>query len=954
MFKSKKGMIVLISVFVMITGIIASLAYLNKAKIIDFSAVTSFVQSLFEDDTVDPPKRDPVSLEDPVYPPCDLPSLMKGVRLNTDEELDLTQNIYDIKTDLLKRIVFYKGLSANTCLYESTGDNEIDKMISQTLKENGFYAFEFYSFIDNEMSFENGVDDEIKELKVHVAEVAPDAIIFKDYYNFSSADGNTPESMIEEIVALYKAIKSLNPTIGVGVFADPVRLNEDFGASYDFEALSDGGFDIEALVAEISLDCVIVDAPFALSSEIVPYKEFLSYWSSLTTGDTLFYTVLHNEKLTSGEAGWNNPVEIVGQIIESTKNENYDGFVLNDTDELIKNKTSTASLVKYINEDLDATAVLKELTLYEPSSRVFSTNEERILFRGTTDRDYEVLINGAPAARNDSGDFAAYVDLAVGTNRITFSHKGKTITYTITRTVNVLTSVSPTDELTLDGGTVLALEVVAYKEASVTATINGTTVKLIPDYGSTSGQGSLYCTFRGSYKLPDAKENDQNLGNISFYAYYGGMFKTMYGSKITVKKLEITVPQATGLIKLTNSNLPFTYSGESTYFYPCPDQVFLPAGTIDYAVGEPFTVKDGADVYEFIKTKSGKRFKTSDITYIPFKDMGKNSINSASCVNNGTYLTFKFGMSWNVPFNIQANGISYRKNTYQDFFVTSFSPTQMVITFNYTTAPADFTLPENGLFSSYYWQPRMEGDQEIYDLVLNLKNAYCYTGYVTSYDESGNLTIKFNLPLNVQSASNEYGGTLNGTVIAISAGHGGFDGGAVGTHGGVMYTEREMNQAIALKLKEELEKAGATVVLCNQVSPSTHKPDYRARANAAAAAGASIHIVIHQNSAGPSAVGFETYYYSPFSYKLGQHMQSAMSEFYKNTLYGADYKTIMNRGVQFSWISDTMFSVCPTVLLETGFISNYKECLALNDPAMQEALSKELVKGIIKYANEQN
>lgn len=83
-------------------------------------------------------------------------------------------------------------------------------------------------------------------------------------------------------------------------------------------------------------------------------------------------------------------------------------------------------------------------------------------------------------------------------------------------------------------------------------------------------------------------------------------------------------------------------------------------------------------------------------------------------------------------------------------------------------------------------------------------------------------------------------------------------------------------------------------------------------------------------------------------------MREAMKAFYQNTLYGGDYKAGLDRGIYFSWISDTMYPTAPTVLLETGFISNQKECLALNSAEMQTALAKELVKGIIKYANEQN
>ena len=953
MFKTKKGIIIWSIVFGAVTALVVSFAMVCKIGIINLTDLTASFKALFSYESPEAPSREVLAEPQAQYPKCELPSLMKGVYLNTKEELDLSKSIYGIKTDLLKKAVYYKGIGINTCIYNSTGNNEIDAMIALSLKESGFYAFELYSLSSDGAISSHKTETEIRALREHLEKASPDAIVFKDYYNKISEVEEisaASEKTVSRLGSLYKAVKEVSPTVAVGVLADPVRKNADIGGSYSFEALADGFFDIEALLEETELDLVITDAPFAISNSTVSYTGFLKYWTGLVKDKkTEFYTLLHNEKLASGEAGWSNPVEIVKQVIESTKYEDYSGFVLNDGDALIKNKTTTASLVKYMNEDLDAESILKELTMIQPTARTFSTNESTILFRGTTDKNYEVLINGSPAARNENGDFAMYVNLKVGTNRISFSHKGKTITYTITRTINVLTSVSPLESLNLDGGTVLSLSAVAYREATVTATINGTKITLKPDLAS-SEANSLYCTFHGSYKLPEATTEAQSLGQIYYYAYFSGMSGSKYGSYVTVNK--ISVENVTGLLKVTNTNLPFTYSGDSTYYFPCPDQTFLPVGTIDYTVGDEFVIKDGSDVYKFIKTKAGKRYQTKDITYIPLKDMGMNRINSASASVENTYLTFKFSMNWNVPFNIQANSISYRKDNYQDFKITSFSPNKLTITFNYTDIPAEFTLPENSLFSSYVWEKGMENGEEVVKLVLSLKNSLCYTGYVTSYDDNGNLTIKFNLPLKVSSSSNEYGGDLTGSVIAISPGHGGGDPGAIGTHDKVYY-ERDINTAIVSKLKAELEKAGATVVICDKVT--SNLPDYRGRSNQATAAGAQVHIVIHQNSSTvASSAGYEVWHYSPFSYKLGEYMREAMKAFYQNTLYGGDYKAGLDRGIYFSWISDTMYPTAPTVLLETGFISNQKECLALNSAEMQTALAKELVKGIIKYANEQN
>lgn len=929
MFKTKKGIIIWSIVFGAITALVVSFAIVFKLGIIKFDAFIDSFNSIFAYNEITPPERNPIEDESESYPVCDLPSMAKGVYLNTEKELDLTKSIYSIKADLQKKFVYYKGLGANTCIFNSTGNLEVDALISKSLKEEGFYSFIKYSLSECDFSSSHSVRLQREKLSEVLKTVMPDSIVFSDY----KVDSDALENQSMAFGSFHKAIKEVSKEIAVGVLSDA----------------SGNGIDLSYLLENRLLDLVITDIPFSLANQNPTYSGVLNYFTKIVKDKNIkFYTLLHNEKLTSGEAGWSNPVEIVKQVIESVKYDDFSGFLLNDVEALINNPKTTGSLIKYMNEDLAATDILKELTMIQPTARTFSTNESRILFRGTTDKNYEVLINGAPAARNENGDFAMYVDLKVGTNRISFSHKGKTITYTITRTINVLTSVSPTESLTLEGETILSLSATAYREATVTATINGTKITLKPDLAS-SEANSLYCNFYGSYKLPKATAEVQSLGQIYYYAYFSGMTGSKYGSYVSVDKLDLA-PDVTGLLKVTNTNLPFTYSGASTYFYPCPDQIFLPAGTIDYTVGEEFTIKDGSDVYKFIKTRSGKRFQTKDITYIPLKDMGINRISSSSATVDNTYLTFKFDMSWNVPFNIQANSISYKKENYQDFKITSFSPTKLTITFSYTDLPGDLTLPENSLFSSAVWEKGMENGEEVVRLVLTLKNSFSYTGYVSSYDDSGNLTLKFNLPLKVSESSNEFGGDLKGSVIAISPGHGGWDSGAVGTHSGVIYYEKDINTAIASKLKAELEKAGATVVICDAIS--SNRPDYRGRSNQATQAGAQIHIVIHQNSSTATSAGYEVWHYSPFSYKLAEYMREAMKSFYQNTLYGFDYRAGLDRGTYFSWISDTMYPIAPTVLLETGFISNQKECLALNNAEMQTALAKELVKGIIKYAKQ--
>ena len=969
--KKGKGMnwVKYTAVGVVIAVIISAVLVLDRTGILTFSDVVSTVSEFLKADRTDVVDGSSSSAEDDQdnseLPDNDevpnnndvvlsLPSFMKAIYFDVSNELDLTKSSYSITHQMKSKISYIKGLGFNTCIYYNAPNAEISQIINNALKENDVYSFAVYSFNTlSDVSVQSAIKDS-ENIKEFFKGYAPDAVLLDSYYYnvVEESDAGTLSDLAEQRIKLCKnAIKNYNPYIAVGLVCDPVNLNSDIGSKHTFETKTDGYFSLAELQEDAMPDLVLVKAPFAVNNSTIPYEKFLNYWNGLAKEKGFsFYSLLYNEKLFTGSE-WLNPVEIVKQLIASTERDEYDGVAFNSLDYLLANKqNSTTALIKFMFDDLDEAAIMKELTITEPTSRTFTTSEDRVLFRGTTDINFNVVINGQPAARNDKGDFAAYIPLKVGTNKITFQHKGKTIVYTITRTVIVIKDVSPTGSVVLDGSTVLAINATAYSGSAVTATVNGVNIKLTEDKGTTSG---MYSVFRGSYTLPEAAEEEQSLGAISIYGTYSGISGSKTGATVTVKA-KPKLPETAGeMLMVSNPNLPFAYSGSSTYYFPCPDQSFLPYGTLDYIDGEPFVIRDGADTYTFIKTRSGKRFQTKDVTMLDVADMGDNNVKGVECSAESTYLSFSFNLNWNAPFNIVANGISYSKLNYQDFNITSFNPESVVITFDYSTYVEDFTLPENPLFESYHWEKGMNGEIPVYHLVLKLKNVNCYTGYVSSYSGDGKLNIKFNLPLSYKETENEYGYSLEGSVIALSAGHGGWDPGAISTINGKIYNEYDLNKAIVEKLKVELEAAGAKVVICDALN-SRSLPDYRARSKQATDAGAQIHLVIHQNTASSSsATGFETWFYSPFSYQLGNFMVDSMQRYYKNSLYGEDYASYMRRGNFFSWISDTMYPTCPTVLLETGFISNEKACLALASEEHQILLSKELTKGIIEYAKAQ-
>lgn len=222
------------------------------------------------------------------------------------------------------------------------------------------------------------------------------------------------------------------------------------------------------------------------------------------------------------------------------------------------------------------------------------------------------------------------------------------------------------------------------------------------------------------------------------------------------------------------------------------------------------------------------------------------------------------------------------------------------------------------------------------EVTLDLPNCH-QTGYRAFYTEAGHLVIDINKPF--ASAS------VEGKLIAIDPGHGGPDPGAVGP---TKATEKRANLAIATILKRELEHAGAKVVMTREgdtavATGGSKSGELDARVEKTKAAGADLFLSVHNNATGSSsaatAVGTETYYWTPMSYLPATTIQRAL---------------VASLGTHDRFVGWQRFYVlretdCPRVLVECAFISNPEEEAKLTDPLFQHRASAGIFQGIRDY-----
>jgi len=186
-------------------------------------------------------------------------------------------------------------------------------------------------------------------------------------------------------------------------------------------------------------------------------------------------------------------------------------------------------------------------------------------------------------------------------------------------------------------------------------------------------------------------------------------------------------------------------------------------------------------------------------------------------------------------------------------------------------------------------------------------------------------------------------------TVVIDAGHGGEDPGAVAN--GVI--EKEVNLKIAYKLRDMLVLNGYNVVLTretdnllytNPIVVSKKNDDLVNRAKYTQAPDV-IFVSIHCNKFGIERYnGLQTFYSdnNDGGYVLAEYIQSSVKSLIDATNYrqvkcGDDTIYILNH------------SICPTVLVECGFISNKTEAQMLISDDYQSKLALAVYLGISSY-----
>jgi N-acetylmuramoyl-L-alanine amidase len=183
---------------------------------------------------------------------------------------------------------------------------------------------------------------------------------------------------------------------------------------------------------------------------------------------------------------------------------------------------------------------------------------------------------------------------------------------------------------------------------------------------------------------------------------------------------------------------------------------------------------------------------------------------------------------------------------------------------------------------------------------------------------------------------------FKGLTIALEPGHGGDNSGARGVSGS---QEKDVNRGAVGELAQQLEAAGAKIVIVRKDDESI---SLSARVRRGVATNADLWISVHANSAGHqrgylSVSGTSTYYKWPFCRDLSEAIHARLLE---GTKLG-DFGNVGN----FNYYPLRANTWMPSMLVEQAFMSNPEDEAKMLDPVFRKEMMRAVLLGTQDWLN---
>lgn len=790
---------------------------------------------------------------------------------------------------------------------------------------------------DGNMYYDPGLPEVRDHLVASVKEIIDlydvDGIHFDDYFypgtDFDDSKsyakygagfkniGDWRRNNVDTLVStVYQTIKDKDPSIQFGISpfgiwandknhkeGSPTNGNESYFSQYA---------DTKKWIQNHMLDYIAPQLYWQIGYSVADYSKLVSWWVNVAKDTDVNLYIGHAAYRvgdTDPKSPWYGVNEIYRQL---TLNENYDqikGSIFFRY-AFFKDNYDLRSLMTTYYQSGTQNLIQDKLVIGRPLNDVTTTAKSYYL-GGASDSRFPLYLNGVEVKdRTSQGYFGTYVTLKDGVNTFTFTQNGKTAVRKITKKAPALagpmskveiipTSTWPQVERMIRNNEEIVFSCKAPIGATLTVTLNGKTYTMVPSVKSTTSSSPYATTYTFKTSLSVVMQSPKiiDLGKPIYKMTYKGIAYSQ-SSKESVKIIGDNAPYFATIINDASDTYESSTTSNGAHF-------ILHKGMVDYITGI-----NG----DFVRLSSGLWIKKENIT-MKEGSLKYNTVKKTAHTKKNNIEEMYFYMDQKAVATVSYDG---RK---------------LVVSFSQTSGGKALNLSTVNLSSGV----RMIQNSNNIQYEITLKNPAILGGY---YLEDINGGIKLVLKQKFQIDEKNVSLPLTGAHIMIDPGHGGKDSGALGLLG-VNMPEKTIVSNYTVLLKSQLEALGAKVTLTRTEDIYFSLND---RLKFSKAQLADLYISIHSDSLEDTTdltkvSGFTIYYKDsvakPFAELIRKNIASELGR--------------KDRGAKVMNFYVVRGTWTPSILIETGFVSNPSEFQWLIDPYEQNRFTKVVTESIVEY-----
>lgn len=915
-----------------------------------------------------------------------------GLYVDADEEYPLPSfnDAASFRSKVESDFIISQSIYINTCYYEPYSD--VSPLMLKNPDGSSFDADEYITSLCRTYSLDLVVvfdrdylsDSEggysFDAASSFIDRFSPDGVMFSDRKLYSDGDWfSAARQTAEKVAASY-------PELYCGIEVWNKASTDSSGAvRYSTDAMQS--------VVEMGLvDFVYIEAFNSLHDTSMPFGAVFSWWDSYAQQhpDMRFYCEHRNDRVCTDTGSWSEYNEISKQLKALREFRNFSGSCFYSATAVAENKsTSTQRIAVHYSDGYEEYMHINTIDVNRENNTVS--------FTGVASAYYKLLLNDE-ALRGDvysSGSFSITKNLVPGMNTFSFEQCGRVFTYRVFSNLELINSYYPSQNVSLGDNEAVTVSAVCPSACTAFCVLNGERYEMTPgDYvAPDSGVPEGYSVFSRTLTVSSAGYEKTVIGTPVIIVSLDGTNDERICGEITLEASgqlsnEVFGTFLNGIASFLKEDVLETAPAETTsdsqpvVFDKDSDNTAGVSPFIDYGLGEALVCRIRYENVERVSVNPEKDPYHPDVStltsgtldyvksmYVTNTGFIKYELESGSCVyatqcelmcgsyrmpqnklkilsceseKNG-FTSLTFDTDWIVPVNVSLHPMNFSTGYLNGSFnVTEFMPEYVDIAFSYTsglTGLEKLILTENSVVSSY--KVLSSGNDYILRLMLKETGSFC--GYEVDTDELGNFVI---------TLRNRSEQSIKGKVIMLDPGHGGLSmTGTADSSNNIV--EKDIDLQIALKVRKMLEEMGATVVMTRETDIPLSLDD---RMNITEDVKPDIFVSLHcDGSDYPNECGTHSFYYTSFSMPLAQSIHNSLVYTYRNSIYKDEQYSFcydkIDKKIKFYPFQVTRISVCPSVLVEMGFLTNGLEAQVLADNNSQLWLARAISDGIGNYFN---